>query len=316
MTPIAHFLATLDVVPDGTDQEGNILVLCPFRDERTPSCSVNLTSGLFQCFGCGKGGTLVQFVAALQHLNTLQAGLFVMRALNEEHFTVLPERDMAATYMTADIAAAHSTYLRAVPVDWFTLDAHYLLDTRHFEPGTLEHFKVRINPAWMYSILIPLTVQQRFLGYVCRRPDEEGISKYKNSRGFPREQHLVADLVCGPVLVTEGMFDRMRAWEYGFSNGAAVMGSHVSDAQYDHLLRYASEVLVGFDADEAGAKNTHALIKRLKADGKKYVCFPWQAGQHDLDKLSSEEFRETITSLGYGKLLREKRNIPENTRLY
>ena len=31
--------------------------LCPFHDERTPSFTVNPTTGLWHCFGCEKAGT-------------------------------------------------------------------------------------------------------------------------------------------------------------------------------------------------------------------------------------------------------------------
>lgn len=36
--------------------------LCPFHDEKTPSFSVNGQKQLYYCFGCGEGGTVIQFV--------------------------------------------------------------------------------------------------------------------------------------------------------------------------------------------------------------------------------------------------------------
>lgn len=35
--------------------------LCPFHDDRTPSFSVNIRSGLFNCFACGIKGNVFQF---------------------------------------------------------------------------------------------------------------------------------------------------------------------------------------------------------------------------------------------------------------
>lgn len=46
---------------------GNVHVLCPFHDENTPSCSVNLDRGAkvpvgtFYCYGCGEKGTWNKF---------------------------------------------------------------------------------------------------------------------------------------------------------------------------------------------------------------------------------------------------------------
>ena len=36
--------------------------LCPFHNEKTPSFVVTPSKGIFHCFGCGKGGTVVTFL--------------------------------------------------------------------------------------------------------------------------------------------------------------------------------------------------------------------------------------------------------------
>lgn len=40
----------------------NLVGLCPFHDERTPSFNVSPTRGIFNCFGCGKKGNAVGFL--------------------------------------------------------------------------------------------------------------------------------------------------------------------------------------------------------------------------------------------------------------
>ena len=40
----------------------NLLGLCPFHNEKTPSFTVSPTKGIFKCFGCGKAGNSVNFI--------------------------------------------------------------------------------------------------------------------------------------------------------------------------------------------------------------------------------------------------------------
>lgn len=40
----------------------NLVGLCPFHNERTPSFHVSPTKGIYKCFGCGKAGNSVNFV--------------------------------------------------------------------------------------------------------------------------------------------------------------------------------------------------------------------------------------------------------------
>ena len=40
--------------------------LCPFHEDKKPSLSVNPTTNLWQCFGCGAGGDVIRFVEALK----------------------------------------------------------------------------------------------------------------------------------------------------------------------------------------------------------------------------------------------------------
>ena len=43
--------------------------LCPFHQEKTPSFSISTEKNLWRCFGCGKGGNVINFVMEMEHLS-------------------------------------------------------------------------------------------------------------------------------------------------------------------------------------------------------------------------------------------------------
>ncbi|MFH1879673.1 MAG: DNA primase [Bacillota bacterium] len=47
--------------------------LCPFHNEKTPSFSVDAQKQLYYCFGCKAGGSVIQFVMEIEHLNFQEA---------------------------------------------------------------------------------------------------------------------------------------------------------------------------------------------------------------------------------------------------
>jgi DNA primase len=47
--------------------------LCPFHSEKTPSFSVSVDTGLFYCFGCHKGGSIIQFLMDVDKLTYTEA---------------------------------------------------------------------------------------------------------------------------------------------------------------------------------------------------------------------------------------------------
>ncbi|MDR2976752.1 MAG: DNA primase [Streptococcaceae bacterium] len=51
----------------------NFSGLCPFHSEKTPSFNVNPSKGIFKCFGCGKGGSVFDFVMDYRQVGFVQA---------------------------------------------------------------------------------------------------------------------------------------------------------------------------------------------------------------------------------------------------
>lgn len=51
----------------------NLIGLCPFHNEKTPSFNVSPPKGIFKCFGCGKGGNAVNFLMEHEHFSYPEA---------------------------------------------------------------------------------------------------------------------------------------------------------------------------------------------------------------------------------------------------
>ena len=45
----------------------NLIGLCPFHEERTPSFNVNPPRGIYKCFGCGEAGNAIGFVMKMEN---------------------------------------------------------------------------------------------------------------------------------------------------------------------------------------------------------------------------------------------------------
>lgn len=81
------------------------------------------------------------------------------------------------------------------------------------------------------------------------------------------------------LILCEGYMDVIALHQAGFTNAVAGLGTALTSEQAQLLSRYASEILISYDADEAGQKaaaraltifkNTNAKIKILRLSGGK-----------------------------------------------
>jgi len=62
----------------------NLLGLCPFHNEKTPSFTVSPTKGIYKCFGCGKAGNSVNFLMEHEKYSYPEALKYLARKYNIE----------------------------------------------------------------------------------------------------------------------------------------------------------------------------------------------------------------------------------------
>lgn len=70
----------------------NLIGLCPFHNEKTPSFTVSPSKGIFKCFGCGKGGNSVNFLMEHEHISYPEA----LKTLAKKYHIEVEEKEETA----------------------------------------------------------------------------------------------------------------------------------------------------------------------------------------------------------------------------
>lgn len=93
VTQILDTANIVDVVSDFVSlhrRGANYVGLCPFHNEKTPSFVVSPSKGLCHCFGCGKGGSAVNFIMEHEQISYYEA----LKYLANKYHIEVHEREM------------------------------------------------------------------------------------------------------------------------------------------------------------------------------------------------------------------------------
>lgn len=100
---IAAILDTVhieDVVGDFVNLKkrgANLIGVCPFHKEKTPSFIVSPAKGIFKCFGCGKAGDSVRFIMEHEHYSYPEA----LRYLAQKYNITIEEKELSPEELVA-----------------------------------------------------------------------------------------------------------------------------------------------------------------------------------------------------------------------
>ena len=75
----------------------NLIGICPFHKEKTPSFNVNPARNIFKCFGCGKAGDSVRFIMEHEHYSFQEA----LRYLAKKYGIKIEEREQTPEELAA-----------------------------------------------------------------------------------------------------------------------------------------------------------------------------------------------------------------------
>lgn len=164
----------------------NLVGLCPFHNEKTPSFTVYPENGSYYCFGCGAGGDVITFIRQMENLDYIEA----VKLLADRAGLQMPESGYDASMqrmksIVLELNREAARYFHAnllAPAGKQALD--YLLN-RQLSMATIRHFG---------------------LGYA---PDGwDGLINHLKTKGYKEQDMLVADLIGRSK--RGGYYDRFR----------------------------------------------------------------------------------------------------------
>lgn len=169
--------------------------------------------------------------------------------------------------------------------------------------------KGRIYDVFRNRLMFPIIdIRGNLIGFSGRALEADNPAKYLNSPETPvfyKSRNLFSmnfakqTAAKEGVILVEGQMDVISLYQSGFTNAVAGLGTALTEEQARLLKRYANQVYVCYDSDEAGQKAAQKAIKILsEADNTvKVVSF---TGAKDPDefiqKKGVESFRKLLTS--------------------
>lgn len=345
----------------------NLVGLCPFHNEKTPSFTVYPENGSFYCFGCGVGGDVITFVRRMENLDYMEA----VKQLADRAGMALPEDgydDTLAKKRTAVLAAnraAAKFFHSQLFTDRGRHALNYFLD-RGLTMETIRHFGLGFAPDDWRALKNHLN-EQGFddilleSANLLRRSDKNGkVSYYDNFRNrvmFPiidprgnviafggrvlddskpkyintsdtfvyKKSNGVFALNFakngndGKLIIAEGYMDVIALHQAGFTNAVACLGTALTKEQANLLSRYADEIILSYDADEAGQKATARALGIFGTTGMEIKVLRLTGGKDPdeiIKKYGAQRFRDIINGAANDteyRLLRARQGIDLST---
>lgn len=255
------------------EKGGEFWSLSPFKEERTPSFSVRRETKTWYDFASGSGGNIIDFimkhdnVTVREAVNTLKRYAHITEKNGE--VSVRLEASRIAKKYRHRVKTPPKCTAKILPADYmsryeFRRDKLQVWADEDITWDTMKRFGVRYD-AFDNRIVYPIRDLDGNIISVCGRtldPDfkEKGIRKYTylNSIG------TIATLCCWAenrqaileqkeIILFEGVKSCLKMDGWGYKNTAAVLTSHLSQNQFEFLVKLANfhhvRIVFALDSD-------------------------------------------------------------------
>jgi DNA primase len=241
------------------------MIRCPFHDDGSPSCSVNLEKRVFHCFACNEAGTILDFVAGMESCSIAEAA------------SLLAERGMLSASLLEPAGAERPPSGEAgrnEPLGFdLPLDPHHpYLRERGLSPDLISRFGLGYCAGGIMKGRISIPIHDeggRLVAYAGRWPGPtppEKQPRYRFPRGFRKSLVLFNfHRVCQAkhLVIVEGFWSVFRLDALGIA-AVALMGCKLSREQECLIRRsQADHVTLLLDGDRAGREGSREILPRL-----------------------------------------------------
>lgn len=168
----------------------NLIGVCPFHKEKTPSFIVSPAKGIFKCFGCGKAGDSVRFIMEHEHYSYPEA----LRYLANKYGIIIEEKEQSPEELMA-----HNEREKMFNINTFA-QQYFSNAMKNDEEGVavgLSYFRER---GFRDAI-----IEKFQLGYCLNQRD--AFVQYALKNGYSKELLLNIGLASGNE---ERMYDRYQ----------------------------------------------------------------------------------------------------------
>ncbi len=158
----------------------NLFGLCPFHSEKTPSFSVAPDKQIYHCFGCGKGGGVINFIMEIENLSFPEAVEFLARRAGIPVPEQSNDRDSQrrARMLNLNRDAARFFYEQLSTPEGQRAGEY--MARRRIAPATARQFGLGFAPNSWDSLLHAM----ERLGYSPRELFEAGLVRQGKKGGF------------------------------------------------------------------------------------------------------------------------------------
>ncbi len=322
----------------------NLVGLCPFHNEKTPSFTVYPETSSYFCFGCGAGGDVIGFIRNIENLDYIEAVKFLAdRAgikMPEENYSdtvgnlrrriyeanreaakffhetlFKPEGKQQLSYLEGrqvPLKMIRHFGLGAAPEDWHALENH--MKDKGFTRNELvaanllrvseKNGKKYYYDAFRAKVMYPVIDLRGNVVAFGGRVLDNSKPKYINTSDtlvYKKSNELFALNFAKngndrKLILCEGYMDVIALHKAGFENAVAGLGTALTPEQVSLISRYADEVALCYDSDEAGQKAVRAALNLFSKTGVKTKVIRLEGGK-DPDEIIRERGRESFAKL-------------------